>query len=224
MFVSPETIEILTRLGVQGAEAVEVIRAFEADMLAQNAPLKTASEQVQRKRAADRDRMRQRRERRATVALQSGDTECDNGSSLSPPPTPPTTNLSPVAPYSPPKPAKPAPLAEQIFLLQPKQFRRSTTPDIRSALIAATKRGADGAQILEALTAYYRTPASLEDSGKYAKGAHRLIERDRWRDYLPAPEPPAQPATEAEHAWRLQHYRDTREWRSEWGERPRDAA
>ena len=73
-------------------------------------------------------------------------------------------------------------LADRIWGLQPPKHRRSTRPDVRKAVDAALRRGADPADLEAACRAYYRLPASREDEGKFAKGAHRIIEADRWRD------------------------------------------
>lgn len=115
-------------------------------------------------------------------------------------------------------------LAALIFHLQPKDHRRSTRPDIATALEAAVKRGGAKAEIYEALKAYYALPDSRKDGGRYAKGAHRIIAQDRWRDFLPSPEPPAAPPTVAELARRHRHFADTGEWPAHWGEPPKKAA
>ena len=135
-------------------------------------------------------------------------------------PTPPSKTQT-LTPYSPPKSAD---LAEQIWSLQPKLHRRSTRPDVREAVAAAIKRGAEPEQLLEACRAYYRQPDCVADEGKFAKGAHRIITADRWRDFLPSPEPPPQPATPAVIADRLRHYRDTGDWRPSWGPKPSELA
>lgn len=55
-------------------------------------------------------------------------------------------------------------------------------------------------------------------------GAARLLTAGRWRDYLPKPEPPPGPVTPEVLRFREQHFRDTGEWRPEWGERPKAQA
>jgi len=116
----------------------------------------------------------------------------------------------------------PVPLAdvvEAIFYLQPEGFRRSTRPDIRDALQVQLKTGASPAAIFVAVKAYYATPDAKRDGGQYAKAAHRIIQRGRWKDYAPAPKV-LTPATPEERARRLRHHRDTGEWRDAWGPRP----
>lgn len=115
-------------------------------------------------------------------------------------------------------------LAAELFQLQPAKFRRSTRPDIAKALDTALKRGGLWTDIRPAVAAYYADPERRRDEGRFAMGAKRLLELDRWRDFLPSPEPPAKPATPAEHARRLRHLADTGEWPDHWGERPRQAA
>lgn len=228
MFVSPETMAVLLEC-VPPDRIMDVVNAFGRDAEAMTPKLSDKPNAVRQRRFKAKRRGESVTESVTGNGQGNGDGNEGSFLSVSLPPTPPnpSTNLSPVAPYSPPKdakkPSKTAPLAEQIFLLQPKRYRRSTTPDIRMALDAAAKRGADLGELLEALTAYYRHPDSLADDGKFAKGAHRLIQQDRWRDYLPRPEPPAI-VNPAEQQWRLDHYRATREWKPSWGERPKDAA
>lgn len=123
--------------------------------------------------------------------------------------------------------AKPTPtLAEQIFLLQPliEGRRRSTRPDVTTALDAAIKRGGAPNEILVACQAFYRLPASTKEGGRFANGAAVILRGDRWRDFLPTPEPPPAPPSRAEMARRRQHFTDTGEWKPHWGERPKDAA
>lgn len=66
MFVSPDTLALLTKLGVTGLDAVAVIRAFQDDMDAQRLPL----EQANAAKIAARDRKRAERARKA-------ETSCD---------------------------------------------------------------------------------------------------------------------------------------------------
>jgi len=55
-------------------------------------------------------------------------------------------------------------------------------------------------------------------------GAQRLLERDRWREFVPGPpvEPVLSPPSEIERQRRLRHYRDTGEWKPAWGAKPSD--
>jgi hypothetical protein len=101
--------------------------------------------------------------------------------------------------------------------------RKASRPDVARALRAALRRGGEASEILAACQRFYQLPASTKDGGKFANGAAVILNEDRWRDYLPRPEPPPV-VSAAEQAWRLQHFRDTREWKPAWGERPKEAA
>jgi hypothetical protein len=117
-------------------------------------------------------------------------------------------------------------LADLIWRLQPKDHKRSTRPDIADALETQVKDGAAKPEIYAALKAYYDRPDSKRDGGQYAKGAHRIVQRGRWRDFLPAVKT-ARPASPADTARRLRYLRDTGTWKPEWGPKPepgRDAA
>ncbi len=228
MFVSPETMAVLLEC-VPPDRIMDVVNAFGRDAEAMTPKLSTKP-----------DAVRQRRHRAKGAGVTETvtcHTECHGqgnaGSFLSPslPPEPPnpSTNLSPVPPIVPQTGKKSAPktpsLAEQIFLLQPvcEGRRKSPRPDVVKALGAALGRGGDPAEILAACQAFYRLPASTKDGGRFANGAAVILNADRWRDFLPSPEPPAI-ITPAEQQWRLDHYRATREWKPSWGERPKDAA
>lgn len=177
------------------------------------------------RRANDAERQRRRRSRgEQNVNHVMSRDERDNAdpSPSSLPPTPPNlTNPIQLPPYSPPKSDD---LAERIWALQPTKHRRSTRPDVRAAVGSALKRGADPESLFAALRAYYRQPDCLADEGKFAKAAHRIVANDRWRDFLPAPDPPPRPADPAVLAHRAQHYRDTGEWKPAWGPKPQDLA
>lgn len=96
-------------------------------------------------------------------------------------------------PSSPPKGGSVSPSeikisAERIWAAQPifEGKRRSTRPDVLRALTAATNRGGSLPDVEVAAEAYYRLPGSAEQGGKFAMGAKRLLEADRWREYAPA--------------------------------------
>lgn len=134
-------------------------------------------------------------------------------------PTPLSKTQTPSPPLVPPSPK----LAERIWQLQPKLYRRATRPDVANALAPQLKR-ADPESIFLACQAYYARPECQEEGGKYAMNAARLLKADRWRDFLPVPEPPAEPATPAVLAGRIQHFRDTGQWNPAWGETPTEIA
>jgi hypothetical protein len=110
-------------------------------------------------------------------------------------------------------------VAEAIYFLQPEGYRRSTRPDILDALQVQVKDGSTPAAIFGSVKAYYALPDCKRDAGQFAKAAHRIIQRGRWKDYAPAPKK-LTPTTPEDEARRLRHYRDTGEWRATWGPKP----
>lgn len=79
-------------------------------------------------------------------------------------------------------------LIDKIHQAQPvvDGRRRSARPDIERALRSAVQRGGAPSDIWAAVQAYYRLPASTKDGGQYAQGAVVVLNRDRWREYLPS--------------------------------------
>lgn len=87
-------------------------------------------------------------------------------------------------------------LIDKIHQAQPvvDGRRRSARPDIERALRSAVQRGGAPSDIWAAVQAYYRLPASTKDGGQYAQGAVVVLNRDRWREYLPTqPNGPREP-------------------------------
>lgn len=222
MFLSDKTMKLLVESGMPADKLVELLCSLRDD---------EAASQPTRSRGAERQaRYRERNKASLSVTEHneaSPSVTRDDGAFLSPslPPTPPnpTTNLSPVPPIVPQagqksSPAKPlsTDLAEQIWQLANQPSRgRSGRPALRKAVTAAQRQGATP----DALRASVSTHCA--GAGDHAKGVHRIIEGEHWREHLPRPEPPA---TAEERAWRLEHFRATREWKPSWGERPKDAA
>lgn len=101
----------------------------------------------------------------------------------------------------------------------PKARERSSRGDTSKALAAALKRGAQPDEIMAGLTAYWRSDDATKDNGAYAKGVHRMIADDRWRDWtstalIPAGEAPDWPS-------RLRIWRSTEQWHhGTWGPSP----
>lgn len=134
-------------------------------------------------------------------------------------PKPPSKN----APPSPPKGGSSPPLvenlAEQLWqTASPASRNRSGRPSTRRATSAALAKGATA----EALIASVRD--HCRKSGDHAKGLHRIIEAELWRESVPRPEPPRADTDPAYRAYLEAHFRATGEWKSEWGERPKIAA
>lgn len=115
-------------------------------------------------------------------------------------------------------------LVDQIWRLQPVTGgkRKATRPDVLAALRPALNRGGEPGDILAALTAYYRLPSCRENDGQFSKGAAVMLNADRWRDFLPSPEPdrPVGPTDPAVLARRMRRFADTGVWEPGWGPKP----
>jgi hypothetical protein len=148
-------------------------------------------------------------------------------------PTPPSKNQNNLPPIPPlkggtfplpaaePKPAKPKAddLAQRLWVLANKTSRdRSGRPALGKAVLAAIRKGATDAALEASVREHCR------EQGEFAKGVHRIVEGEHWRDHLPSQAPPPKPADAEVIARRLQHYRDTGEWRPDWGPPPEQAA
>lgn len=143
--------------------------------------------------------------------------------------TAPRAPLTTLEPSLEPSPKTRAAIAEQIWMLQPQVGgkRKAARPDVRDALEAVVKRGGRPEDVLTALTVYYRLPDCRKDEGRFASGAVVMMNKDRWRDFLPSAAPavnPNRPVDAAVVARRLRQYRDTGTWEATWGQRPDPAA
>jgi len=172
---------LIRKMAEAGASAEAIAIAVEA--------VEAAGAQVESQRAAARERKRRQRERGVTVTGQSRDedvTVTDISPETKVSPTPPSKTQTPsIPPYSPPK-IDLNELAGRIWSLQPSidGKRRQTRPDVKRALSSAI-RSAKPEDIERACSAYYALPASLKDGGQFAMGAARLLQNDRWREFLP---------------------------------------
>lgn len=184
-------------------------------------------EGVERQVSSSALRMRRKRERDANPS--QCDVTCD-AQSLSPSPSSPTppssTNpiqLPPIVPQkAKPKAAEKPPsvdaLVEKLWMAGNQASRtRSGRADLRKAVSLAVKAGAT-AEALEA-----SVKAHCREAGDHAKGLHRLINGEHWRDYGPKPPATAAPILPEIEEQRIRHLRDTGEWREAWGERPKAA-
>lgn len=118
------------------------------------------------------------------------------------------------------EPRLPPDLLDKVWSAAPPKAReRSSRGDTSKALAAALKRGAKPDEIMAGLMAYWRSDDATKDGGAYAKGVHRMIADDRWRDWtsaslIPAGEQPDWPA-------RLRIWRSTEQWHhTSWGPSP----
>lgn len=148
MFVSPDTLELLAKLGVHGLDAVEVIRAFERDMEAQNAPSRA---EEQKAKAAERKRRQRERERdmsrdshaEVTGQVTDGHEEPSLSRPLSPqtPLTPTHTHgdiTTPAREAGPVEPESPPPKANRATRLPP-DWRPSPADEAYAASQALTR-------------------------------------------------------------------------------------
>lgn len=62
---------------------------------------------------------------------------------------------------------------------------RSGKEDIKRALQAAARRGHQPADVIAGVRAYFASDEATRDGGQYAKGAHRIIQQDRWQNFEP---------------------------------------
>jgi DNA-binding MarR family transcriptional regulator len=95
---------------------------------------------------------------------------------------------------------------------------RSGRPAVRRAVTAAIAKGATPESLLSSVRAHCRR------SGEHAKGVHRIIEAELWREAVPARPKPTSAVDPAYRAHCERHYAATGEWKPEWGEKPRRAA
>lgn len=130
--------------------------------------------------------------------------------------------VSPLTTFEPskePKKADETDLAEDVWQEANQDSRnRSGRPATRRAVVAAIAKGASPESLLSSVKAHCRR------SGEHAKGVHRIIEAELWRECRPKPEPPPSTADPAYRAHCEAHWRATGEWKPEWGEKPRRAA
>ncbi|HEV7352570.1 MAG TPA: DUF1376 domain-containing protein [Brevundimonas sp.] len=80
--------------------------------------------------------------------------------------------------------ALPDGLIDKVWSSAPQKAReRSSRADTTKALAAAIKRGGDPDEIVASLNRYWQSPDASKDGGAYAKGVHRMIAEDRWREW-----------------------------------------
>lgn len=109
-------------------------------------------------------------------------------------------------------------LAEQLWSDTPKGGRKNTGKDeLLRAVQAALNRGGDPTEIRAALAEYYGAENNAREDHRYAKALSRMLEQDRWRQWIPDDDAPARPgapakpvdtrtpeevAAQVEHVWR----------------------
>lgn len=81
-----------------------------------------------------------------------------------------------------------ADLVDRVHQAQPvcEGRRKSPRANVETALESALKRGGMPSAIWSAIQAFYALPASTKDGGQFANGAAVVLNKDRWREYLPS--------------------------------------
>lgn len=142
-------------------------------------------------RSAAAERQRRYRERKAETVTRDVTRDVTESPKQKVSPTPPSKTHTPSSPpIVPPTKVDLDEVAERIWSLQPKLDgkRRQTKPDVRKALTTVL-RSAEPEAVIRACAAYYALPASTKEGGAYAMGAARLLQNDRWREFLNADAP-----------------------------------
>lgn len=100
--------------------------------------------------------------------------------------------------------------------------KRSSRKDLETALKAAVGRGGDPAAIRQALKAYYRSDQASKENYAYAKGVHRMVANDRWREWIGVPGRESGPP-KADWPARVAAHRRSGMWLElQWGPPPGD--
>lgn len=108
---------------------------------------------------------------------------------------------------------------EEIWNLSPVPAKaRTSRGDIEAALKAAIRRDHHPADVLAGLEAYYGTDDATKASGQFARGAHRMINNDRWQGF----ELVGTQSTEPIDPWagRVRGWAKNAYWHSDWGPKP----
>lgn len=209
-----ESRSIMADLAASGLSADQLALVMELSAAVATEARPIRDEQADRRRERDRERKRNVR-RIPQTSADSADTL-----SLSPSPTPLSTIPNPVTPYSPPNQADKSPTEEPFDRFWQAYPNRTAKRVAKAAFDRALKRGS-----LEAMMAGI---AAAKRSDKWRNGfvpnPATWLNGDCWLDgQIPGPDPP-KPLTPEAVAWRHDRYRETGEWRPEWGERPTAAA
>jgi uncharacterized protein YdaU (DUF1376 family) len=106
----------------------------------------------------------------------------------------------------------------------PKARERSSRADVLKALQGAARRGNHPAEVMVGVSAYYASREATRNDGEYAKGIHRVIIADRWKDFIPAGGMKTQtdPSNWPHERWRvvLDRYKVTGKWPENAGPSP----
>lgn len=206
-------IRRMVESGFSYEDAMSAAEAFEATVGEMMPPVR--SKRQERNRRHYEKRKAEPSEKR----LKASETTETSESVQKVSPKPPSKNT----PSSAPKGASSPPLSEQTAetlwqTATPASRNRSGRPQVRRAVSAALAKGATAAALEASVRDHCRK------SGDHAKGLHRIIEAELWRECRPKPEPPGGRDDPAYRAHCEAHWRATGEWKPEWGEKPRKAA
>lgn len=114
---------------------------------------------------------------------------------------------------------------EAVWSIAPQKAReRSSRADVLKALQGAARRGNHPAEVMVGVSAYYASREATRNDGEYAKGVHRVIVADRWKDFIPVGGVKAQsdPSVWSEERWGVvvDRYKVTGKWPDNAGPAP----
>lgn len=216
--MSAAILKKMRDMGLTIDQAIELLEAVEKE-----ASLKPA-------RSTGAERQARYRARHAETVTRDVTRDVTGTPSLPPPPQtppPPTHPRVEEPPIVPQGDEKTIPVirlrqadVEDIWEITPPSARtRTSRADIKASLQAAARRGKPPAIVRAGLKAYYASEAATKDNGQFAKGAHRMIEKDRFLDFIGQPDI----ATVTVDPWpgRLREFVRNGHWNTvDWGPRP----
>jgi hypothetical protein len=108
---------------------------------------------------------------------------------------------------------------------------RSSRGQVEKAFRAALNRGHSAEAILAGFAGYFESKEATKDRGEFSRGAHRIIEGDRWLEFSPAgsvfdaglrPSDPSAPQEWMQRNW-MEEFREGRfQWQPTRGPAPGD--
>ena len=147
-----------------------------------------------------------------------------------PEPEPEPVDKTPIAPEGATDEGKPkitlrqADVEAMWAIAPPKARERSSRADVLKAMQGAARRGNHPAEVMVGVAAYYASREATRNDGEYAKGVHRIIMADRWRDFIPAEGVKVQsdPSSWPIERWRVvvDRYKVTGQWPNNAGPSP----
>lgn len=222
MSLSAAALRKMRDFGLSADQMVELAETLE------DAP-QTVETAADRKRARDRDRMKEKRDAER-VARQSRDVARDTSDPfLSPEPpnlSEEPTPLSPPTGDSSPRPSA-TPLAKPSgFARFWEAYPNKTAKRRAETAWAKAEKRCVGELLALCLPAIERAKRGRQWREGFIPHPATWLNDDGWLDGVETagPEPPAGPITAAELARRHRHFADTGEWPAHWGEPPKKAA